>query len=81
MREEGLETGVVALTYHRLWAGKPLPLIAWLEKHEPETLAHDRREQLLVFVIVKIREAFTPTTSARRFLRPLAALWTSRCGS
>jgi L-xylulokinase len=42
-REEGLETGVVALTYHRLWAGKPLPLIAWLEKHEPETLARASR--------------------------------------
>ncbi len=42
-REQGLETGVVALTYHRLWAGKPLPLIAWFEKHEPETLARASR--------------------------------------
>ncbi len=38
-REQGLEAGVVALTWHRLWAGKPLPLIAWLEKHEPDALA------------------------------------------
>jgi hypothetical protein len=37
-RAEGLEEGVIALTYHRLWAGKPLPLIAWLETHEPESL-------------------------------------------
>src|SRR5271165_1193236 len=38
-REQGLEARVVALTWHKLWAGKPLPLIAWLEKHEPHTLA------------------------------------------
>ena len=38
-REQGLEAGVIALTYHKLWAGKPLPLIAWLEKHETETLS------------------------------------------
>jgi L-xylulokinase len=37
-RNEGLEAGVIALTYHQLWAGKPLPLIAWLEKHEPGAL-------------------------------------------
>jgi L-xylulokinase len=38
-REQGLEAEVIALTWHRLWAGKPLPLIAWLEKHEPEALS------------------------------------------
>ncbi len=38
-RAEGAEEAVVALTYHRLWPGKPLPLIAWLAGHEPDTLA------------------------------------------
>jgi L-xylulokinase len=42
-RAEGLEEGVIALTYHRLWAGKPLPLIAWLETHEPESLKRAHR--------------------------------------
>ena len=45
-REQGLEAGVVALTWHKLWAGKPLPLIAWLDKHEPETLARAFRALL-----------------------------------
>jgi L-xylulokinase len=42
-REAGLEAGVIALTWHKLWAGKPLPLIAWLEKHEPNSLARAAR--------------------------------------
>ncbi len=45
-REQGLEAGVVALTWHRLWAGKPLPLIAWLDRHEPEALARAFRALL-----------------------------------
>ncbi|PWE54855.1 hypothetical protein DEM27_18095 [Metarhizobium album] len=32
----------IALTHQRLWAGKPLPLLAWLERNEPETMARAR---------------------------------------
>ncbi|MGA9848651.1 MAG: FGGY-family carbohydrate kinase [Roseiarcus sp.] len=42
-RNARLEDAVVSLTWHKLWAGKPLPLIAWLESHEPETLARAAR--------------------------------------
>ena len=42
-REQGLEAGVTARTCQKLWAGKPLPLIAWLESHEPEALARASR--------------------------------------
>ena len=38
-REEGIEADTLPLTYQRQWAGKPGPLIAWLETHEPEALA------------------------------------------
>jgi len=37
-RDEGAEASAVPLTYNRQFAGKPLPLIAWLEEHERETL-------------------------------------------
>src|SRR5271165_3713906 len=37
-RAEGVEARSVQLTYNAQFAGKPLPLIAWLEAHEPETL-------------------------------------------
>jgi L-xylulokinase len=37
-RAEGAEARSVQLTYNAQFAGKPLPLIAWLEAHEPETL-------------------------------------------
>lgn len=36
---EGREEGHIALTGQRLWAGKPLPLLAWLEQHEPSAIA------------------------------------------
>src|ERR1019366_4101251 len=38
-RVSGLEAAAIPLTYQRQWPGKPLPLIAWLEAHEPEALA------------------------------------------
>ena len=38
-RARGLEPGHIALTGQHLWAGKPLPLLAWLEEHEPDTMA------------------------------------------
>ena len=38
-RASGLEDAVIPLTYQRLWPGKPAPLLAWLEAHEPEALA------------------------------------------
>jgi len=37
-RASGLEDAIIPLTYQRLWPGKPAPLLAWLEAHEPETL-------------------------------------------
>ena len=37
-RAEGAEARSVALTYNSQFPGKPLPLIAWLEAHEPEAL-------------------------------------------
>src|SRR5271165_1088406 len=37
-RAEGVEARSVQLTYNAQFAGKPHPLIAWLEAHEPETL-------------------------------------------
>ncbi len=37
-RAEGAEARSVQLTYNAQFAGKPLPLIAWLETHEPESL-------------------------------------------
>ena len=42
-RASGLEPRHIALTHQPLWPGKPVPLLAWLEAHEPETLtrAHD----------------------------------------
>ena len=36
---EGRGPGHIALTGQQLWAGKPLPLLAWLAEHEPATLA------------------------------------------
>ena len=45
-RAEGAEARAVPLTYNRQFAGKPLPLIAWLEAHEPEALA---RADMAVF--------------------------------
>jgi len=38
-RDSGLEAAAIALTYRRQWPGKPLPLLAWLEAHEPDALA------------------------------------------
>jgi L-xylulokinase len=38
-RASGLEDAAIPLTYQRQWPGKPMPLIAWLEAHEPEALA------------------------------------------
>lgn len=38
-RSMGLEQPHIALTFQKLWAGKPLPLLAWLDRHEPQTLA------------------------------------------
>lgn len=40
--DAGKEANHIALTYQRLWAGKPLPLLAWLERNEPETVARAR---------------------------------------
>ena len=37
-RAEGAEARSVVLTYNSQFPGKPLPLIAWLEAHEPEAL-------------------------------------------
>ena len=37
-RAEGPESRSVKLTFNAQFAGKPLPLIAWLDEHEPETL-------------------------------------------
>ena len=37
-RAEGAEARSAALTYNPQFPGKPLPLIAWLEAHEPEAL-------------------------------------------
>jgi L-xylulokinase len=39
---EPARNGVLS-TDHKLWAGKPLPLIAWLEKHEPNSLGRAAR--------------------------------------
>ncbi len=36
-RNQGLEPGHIGLTGQYLWAGKPLPLLAWLDRHEPAT--------------------------------------------
>jgi L-xylulokinase len=41
-RASGLEDAAIPLTYQRQWPGKPAPLIAWLETHEPAAL--DRAE-------------------------------------
>ena len=38
-RNQGLEPGHIGLTGQHLWAGKPLPLLAWLDRHEPATVA------------------------------------------
>ena len=38
-RAVGREEKTIPLTYQRQWAGKPAPLIAWLEAHEPDALA------------------------------------------
>jgi len=38
-RASGLEDAAIPLTYQRQWPGKPAPLLAWLEAHEPEALA------------------------------------------
>ena len=38
-RASGLEDAAIPLTYQRQWPGKPAPLLAWLETHEPEALA------------------------------------------
>jgi len=37
-RAEGAESRSVQLTYNSEFPGKPLPLIAWLDAHEPESL-------------------------------------------
>jgi L-xylulokinase len=42
-RASGLEDEAIPLTYQRLWPGKPAPLLAWLEAHEPEALARAER--------------------------------------
>ena len=39
----GLEDARIPLTRQRQWPGKPAPLIAWLEAHEPEALARAER--------------------------------------
>ncbi len=41
-----MEPGHIALTGQHLWAGKPLPLLAWLDEHEPDTL--ERAAHLLM---------------------------------
>ena len=46
-RAEGAEATRSALTYNAQFAGKPLPLIAWLEAHEPEALGARRAGALL----------------------------------
>ena len=38
-RASGAEDAIIPITYQRLWPGKPAPLLAWLEAHEPEALA------------------------------------------
>ena len=38
-RASGAEEAIIPITYQRLWPGKPAPLLAWLEAHEPEALA------------------------------------------
>ncbi|HEY5205773.1 MAG TPA: FGGY-family carbohydrate kinase [Roseiarcus sp.] len=38
-RADGMEARTIPRTYQRQWAGKPAPLIAWLEAHEPEALS------------------------------------------
>ena len=45
-RAEGSEASAVPLTFNTQFAGKPLPLIAWLEEHEPEAL---RRADRVLF--------------------------------
>ncbi len=45
-RAEGVEAQTIPLTYQRQWAGKPAPLIAWLEAHEPEALARADRAMM-----------------------------------
>ena len=42
-RAEGAEAKAAELTYNSLFAGRPLPLIAWLEAHEPEALGRAER--------------------------------------
>ncbi len=42
-RAEGAEASSVALTYNSQFPGKPIPLIAWLDAHEPELLARADR--------------------------------------
>ena len=42
-RESGLEDATIPLTHQRQWPGKPAPLIAWLETHEPEALERAER--------------------------------------
>ena len=42
-RAAGLEDETIPLTYQRQWPGKPAPLIAWLEVHEPAALARADR--------------------------------------
>ena len=38
-RQEGLEPGHIGLANQYLWAGKPLPVLAWLAEHEPAVVA------------------------------------------
>jgi len=57
--ERGMEPRHVALTHQRLWAGKPLPLLAWLERHEPETLAR-ASHALLCKDFLRLRLTGTP---------------------
>jgi len=38
-RVEGLDAQHRALTFQELWPGKPLPLLAWMARHAPDTLA------------------------------------------
>jgi len=45
-RAAGAEERHIALGYQRLWAGKPLPLLAWIERHEPDVL--DRAAHILM---------------------------------
>ena len=45
-REDGREAGIIPLTYQRLWPGKPAPLLAWLEQHEPESLERTARAMM-----------------------------------